>query len=440
MAGPVDQIVTVTIQANNATTQVPNFGIPALLAYHTHNTDKIRTYSSLAGMVSDGFSTTEPAYYMASALLAQNPTVPSFKIIRGSTAAAMTFTFTVTDTTVGDTIGFTVVGVNGTTTVVNTTSTGAVNTDASTLAGLTAPNGCTMGAVGAVVTVTVTTPGKVVYVSAVKGGTYLDTTASASPATDLTNALAVDSTWYGIAGEHCDATNIAAIASWAETNKRIQYYTTADTNNLSASSGIGHTLNLAGDQYSYGAYSGTPIQYAGVATMANEFARDPGTYTMAFKQLASVTVDALTDTQITNLEGNVLNYYTNVAGDNIVRPGKVASGLYVDLRRGIDALGAAVQFQVYNLLVSQPKVPYDPFGIAMVGGEVRSALASFTASANAPVALLRNDPGFKPTVILPDVSTELSADRQARVLKNVNFVAYAQNAVQTVKINGTVNV
>lgn len=440
MAGPVDQIVSVTIQANNATTQLPNFGIPAILAYHTHNTDKIRTYSSLAGMVSDGFTTTEPAYYMASALLAQNPTVPLFKVIRGTTAAAQTATFTVTDAAVGDTIGYTIVGVDGTTTVVNTTSTGVVNTDATTLAALPDANGTTATASSAVITITTTVAGKIAYFKDIKGGTFLDTTASASPATDLNAALAVDSTWYGISGEHCDATNIAAIATWAESNKRIHFYTTSDTNNLSASSGIGHTLNAASDQYSYGAYSGNQIQYAGVATMANEFARDPGTYTMAFKQLAGVTVDALTDTQVTNLEGNVLNYYTNVAGDNITRPGKVASGLYVDLRRGIDALGAQVQFQVFNLLVSQPKVPYDPFGIAMVGGEVRSALAQFTASASSPVALLRNDPGFKPTVILPDISTVVSADRQARILKNVNFTAYAQNAIQTVKINGTVNV
>lgn len=440
MAGQVDTIVTVNIQASAVTPQVPNFGIPAILAYHTHNTDFIRTYSSLAGMVSDGFTTTEPAYRMASAILAQSPTVSSFKIIRGSTAAAQTATFTVTDTAVGDTIGFTVVGVDGTTTTVSTPSTGVVNTDATTLAGKTPPNGCTMAAVGAVVTITTTTAGKIVYYSAIKGGTFADTTATANPATDLTNALGVDSTWYGISGEHQDATNIAAIAAWAESNKRIHYYSTADSNNLTAAAGIGHTLATSTYAYSNGTYCGTQIDYAGCASMANEFVRDPGTYTMAFKQLAGVAVDALTDTQVTNLKGNKLNYYMDVSGVSILRDGVNASGIYVDLRRGIDALTAAIQFNVYDLLVTTPKVPFDPAGIAMVGAELRSALAAYTATANQPAALLRNDPGFKPTITLPDISTILSTDRSARLLKGVAFTAYAQNAVQTVQINGVVNV
>lgn len=441
MAGQIDQIVSVSIQASAVSPQVPNFGTPAILCYHTHNTDLIRTYSSLAGMTSDGFSTTEPAYLMATAILDQNPTVSSFKIIRGTTAAQMTATFTVTDTTAGDKIGFTVVGIDGTTTNVTTTATGVVNTDAATLAGLTPPNGCTLSAVGAVVTLHVTTAGKIAYVSNVLGGTYLDTTASASPATDLTNALGVDSSWYGISGEHLDATNIAAIASWAESNKRLHYYTTVDTNNLSASSGIGHTLSLSSYQYSFGLYSGTGQDYGGTGAMANEFVRDPGTYTMAFKQIVGDPVDNLTDTQVTNLKGNKLNYYMNVSGVNILRDGVCASGIYVDLRRGIDALSAQIQFNIYDLLVTSPKVPFDPFGIAMVGAEVRSALAKYTSPAQNPqAALLRGDPGFAPRVVLPDISTIQSTDRSARTLKGVSFVAYAQGAVQIVQITGVVNI
>lgn len=439
MAGQLDAIVSVSIQATNATLQLPNFGIPAVLAYHTHNTDFIRTYSSLAGMVTDSFTTTEPAYLMASSLLNQSPTVTQFKVIRGSTAAAMTATFTVTDVSVGDQIGYTVIGVNGTTTLCYVTATGNTTTDATAIAALTDPNGCTMTSSSAIVTITVTVAGKVAYISGIKGGTYADTTASASPATDLNAALAVDHSWYGVAGEHCDATNIAAIAVWAESNKRLHYYTTADSNNLSASSGIGNTLKTAGDQYSYGAYSGTPSTYAGCATMANEFARDPGTYTMAFKALAGVPVDNLTDTQITNLEGNNLNYYTNVAGQNIIRPGKVASGLYVDLRRGIDALAADIQFSQFAVLVTDPKVPYDPFGIAMLGAELKSSLNRFTATPSAPRALLRNDPGFQPQVILPTMANVNPVDEQNRLLKNLNFKAWAQNAVQTVQVVGTIN-
>lgn len=440
MSGQIDQIVSVTIQASAVTPQVPNFGIPAILCYHTHNTDYIRTYSSLAGMVSDGFTTTEPAYLMASALLDQSPTVSSFKIVRGSTAAAMTATFLVTDTTVGNTIGFTVVGVDGTTTNVTTASTGTTTTDASTLAGLTPPNGCTLTASSSTVTLHVTSSGKIAYVSNVRGGTYTDTTASASSATDLTNALGVDSTWYGISGEHLDATNIAALAAWAESNKRLHYYTTVDTGAKGSGTGIGHTLKTSSYAYSYGAYSGSGGAYAGCATMANEFVRDPGTYTMAFKQLAGVPADSLTDTEVSNLEGNNLNYYMAVAGVNIVRPGKCASGIYVDLRRGIDALAAQVQFNIYDLLVTTPKVPYDATGGVMIGAEIRSAIDKYSATPTVTAALIRTDPGFKPVVTIGDISTAQATDRQSRVYKLASFTAYAQNAMQTVQVSGVVNI
>jgi hypothetical protein len=437
--GPIDSIVTVTIIANNATPTLPNFGTPAALCYHTHNTDFIRTYNSLAGLVADSFVTTEPAYYMATAILSQSPTVPSFKIVRGSTAAAQTATFLVTDLNVGDSIGFQVIGVNGSVTNLYVTATGNATTDGASIAALTPPNGCTLTAATGTVTLHVTVAGKHAYVQGIKGGTFTDTTASASPATDLNNALTVDTSWYGITGEWQDATNIAAIASWAEANKHFHAYSTADTNNLSASSGIGNTLKTSGYTYSFGQFGGTQVQYGALALEAQRFTANPGTDTWAFKQLAGVTADTLTPTQITNLQGNNLNYYINIQGINVTQVGVCASGLYADLRRGIDALAAQIQIQEYVLLVTQPKVPYDPFGIAMMGGELKSALKQFTATPSQPAALLRSDPGFQPQVLLPDISTIAKTDISARVLKNLNFTAYAQQAIQTVQIQGTVN-
>jgi hypothetical protein len=440
MAGQIDQIVSVSIQASAQTPQIPNFGIPAVLCYHTHNSDYIRTYSSLSGMVSDGFTTTEPAYLLAQSMLSQNPTIKQFKIIRGSTAVQQTMTFKVTDTANGDTVGFSLTRADGTTVAVTHLNAGSQTATAiATALAATAVTGATLTSSTDTVTVTVTASGAVWFVSGIAGGTFTDTTVTTNPATDLNNALGVDSTWYGISGEHFDATNIQAIAVWAEANKRLHYYTTVDTNNTTGATGIGHTLNLAAYTYSFGVFSGTPGQYAGAAAMANEFVRDPGTYTMAFKTLSAVSVDNLTDTQVTNLKNNKLNYYMSVAGVNILREGVCASGLYVDLRRGIDALTAQIQINEYSMLVSVPKVSFDPAGIAMVGAELRSALGQFTATPNQQAALLRNDPGFKPTITLPNISTVSSTDRANRLLKNVAFTAYAQNAVQTVQIAGVVN-
>ena len=443
--GPIDSIVNVQITATTATPQLPNFGTPAILAYHTHYPDLIRTYSNLGGMTSDGFVATEPAMIMATAILSQSPTVPTFKVIRATGLVQQTFTVTYAagDLKVGQAVGFEVVGVNRTVTSCYHTVTGAdtLITLAAAIAAFV-PNGCTIATDGiSKVTLTVTASGNVVYFQGQNGGTYLDTTPTATPGTDLTAALLVDSSWYGFTGEHQDATNILAGSVWAESNKRFHCYTTADTNNLGAGTGIGAALKTAGYNYSFGMFSGTPAAYGATALEAQRFTAVPGSDTWAFKQLAGVTADSLSPTQITNLQGNNLNYYlANVAGVNITQTGVCASGVYADIRRGIDALAAQIQIQVYTLLVTLPKLPYDPSGLGMIAAEVKSALAQFTASASNPAALLRNDPGYQWSVSVPAMSTVTSIDRSTRTLRNVQFVAYAQNAVQTVMITGTVNI
>ena len=64
-----------------------------IAAYHTHWADLIRYYSDLAGMESDGFAVTEPAYLAASAVMDQNPTVTQFAMYTdtgsGSTSPLM---------------------------------------------------------------------------------------------------------------------------------------------------------------------------------------------------------------------------------------------------------------------------------------------------------------------------------------------------------------
>ena len=444
MAGPIDSLVSVSISASGATPQRANFGTPAILCYHTHNTDYIRTYTSLTDLTDDGFTTTSPAYYMASAILRQSPAPSSFKVIRGSSAVTQSCTFTVTNTTVGDQIGYQCVGTDGVVVDMYVTGTGNTTNDATAIAALTDPTGVTTTSALAVVTSANSAAGTVVYYQNVKGGTFIDNTPTASYATDLNNALGVDTNWYGITGEHQDRTNIAAMAAWAETNKRLHAYSTCDSNAKTASSGIGATLKTNAYAYSYGQWGGTSIEYGALSSLAGQLVLDPGTYTAAYKTLAGVTVDALTATEIAALgietaNGNRLNYYIEVGGLNITRYGINASGMYADIRRGIDALANDIQVTVFGMLAATPKLPFDPGGIAILGGGVRAALSRFTASQVQPNALLRGDPGFAPVVILPDIADTSSTDRGIRYLNGIRFTAYAQNAIQVVAISGTVN-
>ena len=80
----LNQIITVQIDRNTTTTSAVGFGTPLLLGNFPTSIfpERVRTYSSLQGLVDDGFSTSHPVYVAASDLLAQNPSPPEFKVGR----------------------------------------------------------------------------------------------------------------------------------------------------------------------------------------------------------------------------------------------------------------------------------------------------------------------------------------------------------------------
>ncbi len=436
--GFVDTIVNVQISATAATPTVQNFGTPAILAYHTHNTDLVRTYFDLDGMTSDGFSVNEPAYLAAVAICSQNPRPPSFKVIRGTTSVQQTMTFVVTDTNIGDSIGFSLLDSSGVVHDLHVTSTGTTTTDATTIAALTVA-GATLSATGSTVTLTVTTSGHVWYPSSIAGGTFKDTSLTAVPATDLSAAILVDNNWYGLSGIWISKTTIEAIASWVESNgKKIQAYGTADSENINGT-GAGVFFDTKGSSYkrSYGQACGYPSSAAGfgwLGLMSFELSQDPGSATWAFKGEAGQSVDVLTPTQITNVRTNNGNFYVNADGVNRSFDGKSAQGLYMDITQGIDALAADIQLRVVTLLYNSPKLPYTRKGIQAVRAEVEAAIQSAVGT-----GFVSNDVGFQAIVTVPDLATVSSSDKQNRILRNVKFVAFAQGAIQTVQIQGTVN-
>ena len=75
-------LVNISISTRTRTPTQQGFGVPLIAAYHTLNADRVRTYSSPGGLITDGFKTTDPVYKIAQSLLAQDPSVRSFKVGR----------------------------------------------------------------------------------------------------------------------------------------------------------------------------------------------------------------------------------------------------------------------------------------------------------------------------------------------------------------------
>lgn len=92
----LNQIITVSIDRNTTTPTATGFGAPLLLGYFPTSifSERVRTYTTLAGLVDDGFATTHPVYVAASDLLAQNPSPASFKVGRKALPATQTVELT----------------------------------------------------------------------------------------------------------------------------------------------------------------------------------------------------------------------------------------------------------------------------------------------------------------------------------------------------------
>lgn len=436
MADIIEDVVDVTITATSATPSLPGFNIPAVIAYHTHNTDLIRFYTSLSAMVADSFTTSEPAYRMAQSILAQSPHVKKFAVIRATSAIAQTFTLTVTDNTNGHQVGCTIVAPDGTETACYHTVSSETTTQVATAVASLIDALANIAAVGsgAVVTATGGTAGQIWYAYKLQGCDFADTTADATPEADLNATVLVDNTWYGISGAWLSSANIAKIAAWAQSNKKLHGYTTADAANKTAGSGVMHTMKTDDYDRTYGDFSATPQTYSGTGLMGKQLSKTPGASNWAFKSVQGTPVDNLTETEQGHITTNNGNYYTTLGGVPVMFDGRTASGQYIDITVGVDSLERYVQLRVATLLTTLERLPFTRAGISMARAAVMAGIQDSVRD-----GFLTEEAGFEPQITMPALEDIPPSDKAARLLEGIQIVAYAQGAINKVKLNITVN-
>jgi hypothetical protein len=160
---------------------------------------------------------------------------------------------------------------------------------------------------------------------------------------------------------------------------------------------------------------------------------DPGSATYKFKTIAGCTADNLTSTEANNIKGKNANTYETVGGVAMMAEGVVSSGEYIDIITGVDWLQARIEERVFSKLVNLNKIPFTDAGVAIIENEIRAQL-----NEGVRVGLLAADPAF--TVTVPKVADVSPADKAARYLPNITFVATLAGAVHKTQIRGTVSI
>ena len=264
--------------------------------------------------------------------------------------------------------------------------------------------------------------------------------------------------WYAVQILGATDNQLVEVSQYLEsTNARhIHAITTQSVNSLDtvdSTSLLTRLKNLSLNR-SFTQYSSTNA-YAVASAMAKmlstDYTANNSVMTLMYKQEPSVVAERLTSSQLTTLEsknGNAFVAYNN--NTNIIRPGKVASGEFLDTIVGVDWLALTIQTAVYNLLYLSPtKIPQTDAGTHLITTIIEGVcyqalnnglLAPGTWQSDGIGALSYGD--FMPKgfyVYAPLVSTQSVADRSARKSVPIQVAVKLSGAIHSVVINVSVN-
>jgi hypothetical protein len=445
----LNNIVQVVISRETQSIARASFGIPAIISeFSTAKTTEVfsrtRYYASLTEMVNDGWSTYDLEYKAAQIFFSQNPKVSQVMIGRKDSGdanwtAAFTailieqqnwYTFEIlasksvkilwdADFITGNLIDITINGVAVTQVPFNTDQATTMS-DLETQIEADIANSVVTVSAARELTITITDTVASSIVVAVTGG-----------ASQAGETITYDDTGVEAA--------IKEAAAWAETQVKLYFY--ADNDATTITSGTSDLAYFMDSQnydrtvsiYHPNARTAQTPAWMEAAFPGEALPFDPGTQTWAYKTLAGVASYQLTSSQRTNALGKNANIYTETAGVDITEEGKVASGEWIDIIRGIDDLTASLQEEIFSNLIQVRKIPYTDEGATLIAGVVEGVLNNKSGN---PGLLVKDSI----VVTAPLVADVAPADKIARLLPDINFTATLQGAIHKVEINGVVSV
>jgi hypothetical protein len=441
----LNEFVTVSITTATAGISQEGFGKGMILSANAAWTERTRSYSNLAAVALD-FASTTPEYKQAAAYFGQTPCPPSVMI--GRLANKPTQRWAVRVSSVQNSTAYKVkVGANEATFTSDANATNdeivaGLVTAINALSGdtLTASADTSGGAGSHFVRLLADAPANWNAVKIIDTGLLKIVQDHADPgvAADLDAIKLEDNTWYAVVNSYNSTAMGLAIAAWCEANKKLFLADTQETEAATVVTGSDSTTLMK--QVKNAAYEYTPVVYhrdngsmIAAAWDGKCLPFQPGSETWAFKTLAGVEKDVLTDTQIANLKAKSGNFYVEVGGQNFTLYGTTAgTRKYIDVLRGIDWLQADMQARVVAVLVTVAKIPFTDPGIALVEAAMRASL-----TAGVRVGLLAATPA--PTVIVPKAASVSPVNKADRLLPDMFFNATGAGAIHHVNIAGQVS-
>jgi hypothetical protein len=435
-----------------ALTQV-GFGTLLLAAYHTHNTDRTRVYTSLTEMVADSFTTDEAAYLMAQVAFSQSPRVPNVKV--GRLANAPVPSIRLTPTAVNSATYSITIKVSGDDEATASYTADSATTVGEICDGLVAAI-TTLALTGVTATLVGTTPdGTNVDVTATAGLLLTmsdwdrallsveDKTPDPGIAADLAAIRLADADWYGLAVSHNSEAICEEAADWAETEDVIFACNTSD--DAALDTGVSTDIQSVLKAKSYirticGFDEDDMGGYMGAGMLAERLPFDPGLPpyaggTFNAKTLAGVTADTLTPTQKAALTTKGYTVYITTADVSHTLGGKSASGEWLDKTRFVDWYRIRQQELLAQVQLNNDRVPYDERGISLLEAACRAQLKAGLASGGISPT---DENGNPPSVVMKALADTTSIERGARTYGAIQIAWKYAGAIHNTTVQITV--
>ena len=253
----------------------------------------------------------------------------------------------------------------------------------------------------------------------------------------LTTLITTDNDFYAITIESRDKADLAAVGTWANSNKKYFFGGSSDITALDS-------RNV--DREAYLIHDNDPGDYPECAWVGREIPKQPGSNTWKWKVLSGQNASTFTSTQLATIRSNNGQALQSQSGVIFTNEGVSTSGEYIDILLGQDWVEDQLKIELLGLFLKNDKIAMDDIGIAQVEGVIRSVLKragdnKIIASAVSEADLLKSDDKLYIYQVTVPLRSAISAnDRANRNLTGVKFVYTTAGAIHKTTITGLIEV
>ena len=449
----IENHVVVNISKDTSAPSQVGFGVPLILSLEANLLGAFAAIRSksydiatvLTDLIADGFTTASQTYKSAAAISSQSPRPTKLKVAKREVSVVQVDTNTIDNSVNNNTYSTTINGVphtflsdaDATLLEVQAGLVAAINGGVQPVTA--APSG------GDAYTLTADNAGEGFSNVVDADQSIVLTTPNTGPVSELILAQNIDSDYYFVLMDVYTNIDTLLMAAYIETQVKIFAYQTDDADSKDVQEGAEvpgseSLMKLLKDKSydrTFGVWvpTGDIGEHKHAAWVGKQAPKNPGSSNWAYQSVNGASTDLFTPQEKTNIDDKNGNTYTTVAGLNIFFEGKMASGEFIDITRGIDWIVARIKENVFGLFASEEKVPYDDGGIESVGAKVTEILSGNDGAERRLILVAGSS-----AVTVPSRDETSEADRVNRIIRNIKFSGELAGAINAAIIDGTLTI